>query len=154
MGKHKNYKKYKKNVQKSKSKNKSVVHLANCKVVKEKRMDIALAYFWRYGYWFCLVLIWWICGYSNKENTFLNSKKFFYISFGGAIIVHAIYSIIIAYIPTRYFILGMLDAEHQEMKLAGSNYNKNTLKRWQKEMVQSGVLFIALGLLVILITFW
>lgn len=136
MGKYKKYGTKKKKREKKDSKN-SVIETV---VSKEKKVDILLTIFWRYGYFVCMLLI--IAIYGSEDN--------FTIILGVAIIIYAIYTWVIASIPTRHFLLGMLDAEHKPMKLAGSGYTR-FLNKWQTEGKFISLFFGVLGIVLIMV---
>ena len=75
--------------------------------------------------------------FGNKDN--------FTVILGISSIIFAIYTWIIASIPTRHFLLGMLDAEHKPMKLAGSGYTR-FVDKWQTEGKFISVFFGILGI--------
>ena len=109
-------------------------------VSKEKKMDIILALFWRYGYFVCTLVI--IAVLGNKDNHT--------IIVGIAGIIYAIYTWIIASIPARHFLLGMLDVCHQPMKLAGSGYTR-FLDKWKAEGKFISLFFGILGIVLIVV---
>ena len=137
MGKYKKYGTRKKKAGKKDSKN-SVIETV---ISKEKKVDIVLALFWRYGYFVCTLVI--IAVFGNKDN---------HTIIGGiAGIIFAIYTWVIASIPARHFLLGMLDVYHQPMKLAGSGYTCFSDK-WQAEGKFISLFFGILGIVLIVVS--
>jgi len=136
MGKYRKYGTRKKKSRKKDSKN-SVIETV---ISEEKKIDILLATFWRYGYFLCTLGI--IAVFGNKDN--------FMIILGVGMIIYAIYTWIIASIPTRHFLLGMLDAEHRPMKLAGSGYTR-FLDKWQAEGKFISLFFAILNIVLIIV---
>ncbi len=137
MGKYKKYRTKNKKSGKKDSKN-SVIETV---VSKEKKVDIILALFWRYGYLVCAFGI--IVAFGNKNN---------HTIIGGiAGIIYAIYTWVIASIPARHFLLGMLDVYHQPMKLAGSGYTR-FLDKWQAEGKFISLFFGILGVVLIIVS--
>lgn len=104
---------------------------------KENALDIILAHFWRYGYFFTMILI----------PMLAKNKEMYSIMLFCEVIVYGIWTIMISRMPTRYFLLGMLDAERQKMKLAESDYNSTKLKQWQKEGLWMGLIFSFFGVI-------
>lgn len=106
----------------------------------EKKRDIFLACFWRYGYWGCLTVI--IGKYGTSDNIL--------ILLGLGCIIFSIYSIVIQRIPARHFLLGMLESSHAKMQLAGSGYNQNILEEWRRENRKVAGIFFFLGAIAVI----
>lgn len=110
---------------------------------KERKCDIVLALFWRFGYWLCSVMF--LSFFVEGDN--------FFIGLGCCMIVYAIYSFTISQIPTRHFLLGMLSMEHRPMRLEGSSYNQDTLNKWKKDIIQISIVLSVLGICLIVLSF-
>lgn len=112
----------------------------------EFKSDIRLAKFWRFGYWICAFILAAFLDYINLLN--------FLFWVGLFIIGHSIYTFIIMKKPKRYFTLGMLNYERKEMKISGSEIDMFTLDKWRREEHIRIIIFITIGLIFIIASFF
>lgn len=107
--------------------------------VKDKKRDVFLAYFWKYGYWGMMVLI--LVFWGNEKNHM--------IILGMAFIIYGIYSILISIKPSRHFVIGMLEGSSQGRNKYTRTHDYDSIRKIKRDNWGVSILVIMLGLLLL-----
>lgn len=106
------------------------------KPIKDKKRDIFLAYFWKYGYWITMSLALVLFGNKNNHMIILAISA---IGFG-------IWSIIISIKPARHLVIALFEGSSQGFHKNMYTHSYKDIKKLQIETCCGGLFAIVLGI--------
>ena len=106
------------------------------KPIKDKKRDIFLAYFWKYGYWITMSLALVLFGNKNNHTTILAISV---IGFG-------VWSIIISIKPARHLVIAEFEGSRQGFHKNMYTHSYKEIKKMQIGTCCGGLFAIILGI--------